>query len=382
MNQTFQNSAQVLSIGIFFTLMIIGLASTLPHAMSSGLRGARRAARPPRSTSPRCRRSRSCSPPSSATTRSRASSARTRSTGCSASDHAALIGHGFFPHLISGPVPRRPARRVRVRDRRLPGRRRRRRCCAAGATGTARSRATPCATTRGAACTLSGTASRPSACRRRRRPSSSTRSATCPACRRARDRSSTTRRSTGVEADLLLVTHEHRDHNGVEAIGGDPAILRSTAGTLESPVGEVVGVASEHDEVAGTQRGPNTIFVFTLDGVRVAHFGDFGQTRAARRAGGGDRAASTCCSSRSAAARRSAPRRRREIAGRSSARAGSSRCTTARSGSASSSRPTSSSRRYDHVARLDAPSFELERAARTSARSWSCPRRRSRPPDV
>jgi MFS family permease len=37
MNQTFQNSAQVMSIGIFFTLMIVGLAATLPHAMSSGL---------------------------------------------------------------------------------------------------------------------------------------------------------------------------------------------------------------------------------------------------------------------------------------------------------------------------------------------------------
>ena len=37
MNQTFQNSAQVLSIGIFFTLMIIGLASTLPETMSAGL---------------------------------------------------------------------------------------------------------------------------------------------------------------------------------------------------------------------------------------------------------------------------------------------------------------------------------------------------------
>jgi MFS family permease len=37
MNQTFQNSAQVLSIGIFFTLMIIGLASSLPHTLSSGL---------------------------------------------------------------------------------------------------------------------------------------------------------------------------------------------------------------------------------------------------------------------------------------------------------------------------------------------------------
>jgi MFS family permease len=37
MNQTFQNSAQVLSIGIFFTLMVLGLASALPHALASGL---------------------------------------------------------------------------------------------------------------------------------------------------------------------------------------------------------------------------------------------------------------------------------------------------------------------------------------------------------
>jgi len=37
MNQTFQNSAQVLSIGIFFTLLIFGLASSLPAAMQSGL---------------------------------------------------------------------------------------------------------------------------------------------------------------------------------------------------------------------------------------------------------------------------------------------------------------------------------------------------------
>ena len=37
MNQTFQNSAQVMSIGIFFSLMILGLASTLPHAMTTGL---------------------------------------------------------------------------------------------------------------------------------------------------------------------------------------------------------------------------------------------------------------------------------------------------------------------------------------------------------
>jgi L-ascorbate metabolism protein UlaG (beta-lactamase superfamily) len=81
----------------------------------------------------------------------------------------------------------------------------------------------------------------------------------------------------GVEPDLLLITHEHHDHNAVEAIDGSPQVLRSTAGTLDSPIGRVTAVASEHDGVAGTERGPNTVFVFELDGVRVCHMGDFGQ---------------------------------------------------------------------------------------------------------
>lgn len=83
---------------------------------------------------------------------------------------------------------------------------------------------------------------------------------------------------TGLSARLLLVTHEHFDHNGVEVVGGEPVTLRSTAGRLDSPIGEVVAIASEHDEEAGTQRGPNTIFVFELDGLRICHFGDFGQS--------------------------------------------------------------------------------------------------------
>lgn len=82
----------------------------------------------------------------------------------------------------------------------------------------------------------------------------------------------------GVEADLLLVTHEHADHNGVEAIGGSPRVIRSTAGTFDSPVGRVTAVASEHDAAAGTLRGPNVIFAFEFGGLRVCHFGDFGQS--------------------------------------------------------------------------------------------------------
>jgi L-ascorbate metabolism protein UlaG (beta-lactamase superfamily) len=88
------------------------------------------------------------------------------------------------------------------------------------------------------------------------------------------------------EVDLLIVTHEHRDHNAVEVIDGEPTLVRSLAGTHESPLGNVVAIASEHDGVAGTERGPNTIVVFELDGLRVAHFGDFGQPalRAEQRA--------------------------------------------------------------------------------------------------
>ena len=37
MNQTFQNSAQVVSIGVFFTLMILGLSTTLAHTLVTGL---------------------------------------------------------------------------------------------------------------------------------------------------------------------------------------------------------------------------------------------------------------------------------------------------------------------------------------------------------
>lgn len=37
MRATFQNSAQVLSIGLFFSLMVVGLASTLPSATTAGL---------------------------------------------------------------------------------------------------------------------------------------------------------------------------------------------------------------------------------------------------------------------------------------------------------------------------------------------------------
>ncbi len=81
----------------------------------------------------------------------------------------------------------------------------------------------------------------------------------------------------GVAADLLLVTHEHGDHNAVDVIAEVKQTVRSSAGSFDTPVGRVIGIASEHDDVAGTKRGANVIYVFQLDGMRVCHMGDFGQ---------------------------------------------------------------------------------------------------------
>ena len=182
MNQTFQNSAQVLSIGIFFTLLIVGLAVEPaghaeqrprgPRGLGRG-RPARRAhaadLRPVRRLprlQPRPAPGRRLGP---------RGPARPRPGGAQRLE--------LLPAPDLGAVPRRAAHRVHVRDHRLP--RRRRGVAAArrplpprrGARPAARFRPHP--QTGGTACALSGTASRPSRSRATTGRSSSIRSATC-----------------------------------------------------------------------------------------------------------------------------------------------------------------------------------------------------------
>jgi MFS family permease len=102
MNQTFQNSAQVLSIGVFFTLMILGLSANLPHTLSAGLQA--------HGISAATATTAAHLPPVSVLfaaflgynpiehlvgTHALAS--------VSAANHATLVGRSFFPHLISAP---------------------------------------------------------------------------------------------------------------------------------------------------------------------------------------------------------------------------------------------------------------------------------------
>jgi EmrB/QacA subfamily drug resistance transporter len=102
MNQTFQNSAQVLSIGIFFTLMIAGLSATLPHTLTSGLEAHGIAAGV-------AHRVASIPPVSILFAAFLGYNPVQHLVGAhalaavGAHNRAVLTGRAFFPHLISGP---------------------------------------------------------------------------------------------------------------------------------------------------------------------------------------------------------------------------------------------------------------------------------------
>ena len=73
--------------------------------------------------------------------------------------------------------------------------------------------------------------------------------------------------------DIVVVSHEHPDHNNVEGVPGSPEVIRD-AGTRQAKGIEFRGIASFHDDSGGSQRGPNNIFCFTVNGVRLCHLGD------------------------------------------------------------------------------------------------------------
>jgi len=77
------------------------------------------------------------------------------------------------------------------------------------------------------------------------------------------------------EANIVTVSHDHADHNNVSAVRGKPDVVKG-GGSHSSHNIDFRGIDCYHDDTTGSQRGPNTIFCFTLDGIRVCHLGDLG----------------------------------------------------------------------------------------------------------
>ncbi len=79
----------------------------------------------------------------------------------------------------------------------------------------------------------------------------------------------------GEVADIVLVSHEHGDHNNVSVVQGKPEVVKGSGTRIAKGI-QFRGVATYHDNSQGRERGPNTVFCFTLDDIRLCHSGDLG----------------------------------------------------------------------------------------------------------
>jgi len=80
------------------------------------------------------------------------------------------------------------------------------------------------------------------------------------------------------KADIVTVSHSHSDHCHV------PLHLEKEAQVIRDKINKQIkgitirSVGSFHDSLGGKQRGSNTIFIFEVDGIKIAHFGDLGHS--------------------------------------------------------------------------------------------------------
>jgi L-ascorbate metabolism protein UlaG (beta-lactamase superfamily) len=76
-------------------------------------------------------------------------------------------------------------------------------------------------------------------------------------------------------ADIVVVSHEHGDHNNVGTVRGKPEVVKGSGTKTAKGIG-FKGVATYHDTSQGKQRGLNTVFCFNLDDIKLCHLGDLG----------------------------------------------------------------------------------------------------------
>lgn len=91
-----------------------------------------------------------------------------------------------------------------------------------------------------------------------------------------------------IEADIVTVSHQHKDHNNLSAIKnlsrqsgvvqqGKPYVI-DTAGEYEINNVFIQGVDSCHDDKQGKERGNNIIFRINMEDLVITHLGDLGHS--------------------------------------------------------------------------------------------------------
>src|SRR4030042_236433 len=78
-----------------------------------------------------------------------------------------------------------------------------------------------------------------------------------------------------VQADLVLSSHDHFDHNYLEAVTEEPFVI-SAPGEYEVKGVKVRGFQTFHDSKEGAERGKNTIYLLEAEDLSLCHLGDLG----------------------------------------------------------------------------------------------------------
>lgn len=77
------------------------------------------------------------------------------------------------------------------------------------------------------------------------------------------------------DADAVLVTHDHYDHNYIEGVS-NYRLLIDGPGEYEASDVFVTGIQVFHDDKNGAERGADTIYMIEIDGFTILHLGDLG----------------------------------------------------------------------------------------------------------
>lgn len=77
------------------------------------------------------------------------------------------------------------------------------------------------------------------------------------------------------DADILLISHHHHDHDKAENVISVKRIIDGP-GEYEINGVSIIGIQTFHDDKKGAERGKNTVYVIEIDGIRLLHLGDLG----------------------------------------------------------------------------------------------------------
>ncbi len=77
-------------------------------------------------------------------------------------------------------------------------------------------------------------------------------------------------------ANIVTISHNHKDHNNFGVLKENPFIVDS-AGEFEIQKILIKGIDSFHDNEKGKERGENIIYKIEMEEIRICHLGDFGQ---------------------------------------------------------------------------------------------------------